>query len=372
MDGDPAKPSALPASTRSAVLDTFRAVAVLMVLGRHLLNVNRGMSPALSDILSRWQMFGWMGVDLFFVLSGFLVSGLLFSEHQQHGTLQPWRFLGRRGFKIYPGFYLLLVVTWFWVGDQVPRINFLYEAVFLQNYKGMVWNHTWSLAVEEHFYFGLTALLWGLARFREGGNPFRDLPRICVAILALVFALRLREYSLHPRGYLLLPTHYRIDALLFGVLLAYYWAYERPRFARWVRQSMRLLVFASGIFLLPAFIFRVEDSFIVNTIGLTLNYLGFGGLTMAALVTFQERPIPRIFLPLAKMGYFSYSIYLWHSAVAFLTARHLPPHIGWPATIAVYLVGSVLLGVAAAKLIEIPFLRLRERLLPSRTPARSA
>ena len=366
------EPLPASASPRSEVLDAFRAVAVLMVLGRHLMNVERGMPPALSAVLSEWERFGWMGVDLFFVLSGFLVSGLLFTEYQRHRGLRPWRFLGRRGFKIYPGFYLLLIVTWFWVGDQVPRINFLYEAVFLQNYKGMVWNHTWSLAVEEHFYFGLAALLWALARFRGGADPFRDLPRICLGVFALVFALRLRAYSLQPRGYLLLPTHFRMDALLFGVLLAYHWSFQRARFTTWIRQSTPLLVCASGVFLLPCLLFRMENNFFVNTIGLTLNYLGFGGLIITAMVAYQDRAMPRPMALLAKMGSFSYSIYLWHSAVAFLTARHLPARIGWPATLAIYLVGSVLLGILAAKLIELPCLRLRERLLPSRVPSRPA
>jgi peptidoglycan/LPS O-acetylase OafA/YrhL len=348
------------------VLDALRAVAVVMVLGRHFLNVARGMPPGLAAVLQRWQAFGWMGVDLFFVLSGFLVSGLLFAEYRQHGRLAPWRFLGRRGFKIYPGFYLLLAVTWLCLPHQVSRAHLFYEAVFLQNYKGMVWNHTWSLAVEEHFYFGLTLLLWCLARFRGGADPFALLPRFCLFVCALVFAIRVRDFSLYPRGYLLLPTHYRIDALLFGTLLAYYWAFHRARLTEWVRRTTSLLLAGSLTFLLPCLLLRLENNFVVNTIGLTLNYLGFGGLVLLTMVAFQDRPTPRLLLPLARMGFFSYSIYLWHAGVGVVTARNLPQHIGWPATIAVYLAGSVVVGVVAAKVIELPFLRLRDRLLPSR------
>jgi peptidoglycan/LPS O-acetylase OafA/YrhL len=365
-------PTAAAAAARSQVLDAIRAIAVLMVLGRHFINVVRGIPPELSSILQRWQAFGWMGVDLFFVLSGFLVSGLLFSEYQRRGSLRPWHFLGRRGFKIYPGFYLLLVVSWFWAGGSVPPIKFVYEAVFLQNYFGMVWNHTWSLAVEEHFYLALALLLWGLARFRGGEDPFRVLPKVCLAVFALVFALRLRQFSIIPRGYLLLPTHYRLDALLFGTLLAYYWAFHRARLAEWVSRRRALLVISSLTLLLPCLTLRLENSFVVNTVGLTMNYLGFGGLVIVAMVTFQDRATPRVLIPLARIGFYSYSIYLWHSPVAVLTARHLPVHIGWPATLAVYLVGSVLVGIAAALLVELPFLRLRDRLLPSRTPPATA
>src|SRR5262249_60135649 len=100
---------------------------------------------------------GWMGVDLFFVLSGFLVSGVLFREYQRHQGLQVGRFLARRGFKIYPGFYLLLLATWAMGASAGPRgaittPQLLREAFYLQSYVPGFWSHTWSLAVEEHFY----------------------------------------------------------------------------------------------------------------------------------------------------------------------------------------------------------------------------
>ncbi len=87
---------------RNQTLDVLRAVAVLLVFSRH------------STGALLVSHLGWVGVDLFFVLSGFLVSGLLFREYQQDGQLLPGRFLIRRGFKIYPQFYLLVVVTIFW------------------------------------------------------------------------------------------------------------------------------------------------------------------------------------------------------------------------------------------------------------------
>ena len=58
-----------------------------------------------------WTKVGWIGVDLFFVLSGFLISGLLFTEYQRHGSIDFWRFILRRGLKIWPAYYLLLAVT---------------------------------------------------------------------------------------------------------------------------------------------------------------------------------------------------------------------------------------------------------------------
>src|SRR6266851_2933114 len=80
---------------RNPALDALRGAAVLVVFSRHIA----------FPIIGR---FGWVGVDLFFVLSGFLVSGLLFREFQRTGHVQPGRFLIRRAFKIYPQFYFMI------------------------------------------------------------------------------------------------------------------------------------------------------------------------------------------------------------------------------------------------------------------------
>ena len=69
------------------------------------------MPHVLRPFVQRWVNFGWVGVDLFFVLSGFLVSGLLFQEYQRHGKIRVGRFLIRRGFKIYPSFYVFIAAV---------------------------------------------------------------------------------------------------------------------------------------------------------------------------------------------------------------------------------------------------------------------
>jgi peptidoglycan/LPS O-acetylase OafA/YrhL len=84
---------------RNKRLDILRCVAVVLVLGRH------------GVIDGVWKETGWAGVDLFFVLSGFLISGLLFSEYKKKQSIDLPRFFIRRGFKIYPAFYLMLLTT---------------------------------------------------------------------------------------------------------------------------------------------------------------------------------------------------------------------------------------------------------------------
>jgi|SRR6266849_5526962 len=92
-------------------LDLLRALAVLLVLGRHTPPPEPGVLAPLRVLGKIWYESGWIGVDLFFVLSGFLISGLFFREFRRHGDVRVWRFLVRRGFKIYPPFYAMLLAT---------------------------------------------------------------------------------------------------------------------------------------------------------------------------------------------------------------------------------------------------------------------
>ncbi len=128
-------------------IDFLRGIAILLVLCRHISYI-----PIL-------KFGGWIGVDLFFVLSGYLVSKLLFHEYIKFGKINTKRFLIRRGFKIYPLFYSLTIITLltnYFLGDiphiKRPELNTtLNEIFFIQNYSFGLWAHTWSLAVEEHF-----------------------------------------------------------------------------------------------------------------------------------------------------------------------------------------------------------------------------
>ncbi len=86
---------------RNPSLDVLRCIAILLVVGFHMDSVGYRL----------WSRAGWIGVDLFFVLSGFLVSGLLFTDYKTHGRIDWKRFLLRRGLKIWPSFYVFLGVT---------------------------------------------------------------------------------------------------------------------------------------------------------------------------------------------------------------------------------------------------------------------
>ncbi len=153
-------------------LDLLRLLAVVAVLGHHMEAPPEETPRLVKAGLDAWMHGGGLGVDLFFVLSGFLVSGLLFSEYKRHGNLSVKQFYLRRGWKIYPAFYCLLAVSyvchWLVVGTKMRDRPFFTELLFIQCYQQAYWNHTWTLAVEEHFYILLPLLLLLLVRATPG------------------------------------------------------------------------------------------------------------------------------------------------------------------------------------------------------------
>jgi peptidoglycan/LPS O-acetylase OafA/YrhL len=363
-----------PATERSRAIDILRALAIVFVLGRHMDACPAETSRLLSKVTHLWERGGWVGVDLFFVLSGFLVSGLLFREHARHGRISLKSYFIRRGFKIYPAFWLMTVTTVVVLvasGQPFKRLAVPCEFLFLQNYGPALWGHTWSLAVEEHFYFFLVLLLLGLSARPPSPKPFRVLPVVFVAIAVTCLALRLAAWAALPRfvdKLSLYPTHLRMDSLFAGVLASYYYhAHHEALMAGARRWRWGLLAAGLALFV-PAFLLPLSTTPFIHTFGLTLLYLGGVALLLALLAL---RP-PANFLTsaLAYVGSHSYSIYLWHVP---LTVWLVPELAGggraggfWFLYFTVYFLGSIGVGILLANLIEFPLLRLRDRWCPSR------
>lgn len=367
------RPSSLQ---RFAHLDLLRFVAIFLVLGHHQY-LDAAIPPtAWTWVAQTWYRGGWIGVDLFFVLSGFLVTALLLREHQRHGTVRIGRFLARRGLKIYPAFYALLattVVVTILRDGWIDWREVLSEALFVQNYGPYLWDHTWSLAVEEHFYLGLALIVAYRVR-RHSTRPFDGLPRVVLGLAVLILCSRLLTAWLGPifsfRAHLA-PTAARLDSLAFGALLAYgYLLADRV----WIARGRRFgpaLVLAGCIGLLPAFVWGLDDHRAVSAVGFSVFYLAGGALVWAAVCL--ERPLSACLRPLARLGRHSYSIYLWHIPVQHWLMPPLAERLGLPAhhgaMTLLYVLVSLAGGVLMARAIEIPVLRLRDRWWPSRSGA---
>ena len=356
-------------------LDLLRAVAVILVIGNHSAICPPETSAVFNQITGIWYRGGWAGVDLFFVLSGFLIGGLLFSEYKKRGTIDIKRFLVRRSFKIYPAFWFLILTTFLinaLTGKPNVQADFLSEILFIQNYYPGIWAHTWSLAVEEHFYIFLS-LLFGVFLYldkKTGDNPFDFIPKIFVLLAVVCLALRYFTdiYSGFSYEVNVEQTHLRIDSLFYGVFLSYLWNFRGLSENDWLRKNKLLVGMAGVCCFIPAFIFDLFETFLLETFGLTMLYFGGGFLLLALLKS--DLGASRLLRGLARIGKYSYSIYLWN----------LPMHAGlmkftdfaaehWFLYAFIYWSGTFVLGIGTAKLIEYPVLKLRDRLMPSNISA---
>jgi peptidoglycan/LPS O-acetylase OafA/YrhL len=350
---------------RNVGLDILRFLAVILVIARHLY-----LPSNTHFVLKNLAAGGWVGVDLFFVLSGFLVSSILFREYQKHGSVDLKRFFIRRAFKIYPQFWILLAFTL--ILRELHQLSFswqqlLGEILFLQNYLGGLWNHTWSLAVEEHFYIGLGILIICLIS-KNSVNPFRHIPIIFLSIGTTCLSFRVLNLFLHPNyahDTYLFHTHIRIDSLMFGVLISYLWNFHELE--NKLSKFPSYIFMATGVLLLsPAFLFELETNKWISVAGVILFYLGAGCLLIAALRYKSTNSLGlRV---IAGLGAASYPIYLWHMPVATWGYMLIKKIIGLD-TYFLYLlnalIGAFVFGWLLNRLIETPILSIRDRLFPA-------
>lgn len=356
-------------------LDVLRGVAVLLVLIHHLL-IHPTMRPlysSLYDVLNRVKHGGWVGVDLFFVLSGFLISGILFRQYQRTGHIQPGRFLIRRGFKIYPAFWVLTATTvaWFWFSEHKFSLNrTLMELAFLQNYFWGLYDHTWSLAVEEHCYIGICLIFTLLARTGQGSaNPFRWLPAIVIVTSVGVLAFRIWNVpAVIPKNLMsvLGYTHLRCDTFLIGTLVGYAFYFSEGRFLAFCQRfHAACLVLGTACFI-PAF-YLPRTLPISFTWIFTLNAIGGALLLMGALGS-RGKPSLGASL-LATIGEHSYSIYLWHILVSktwlLIVIKIYRIPVDLISLTILSLMTSIIAGILSSYLIEKPALKLRDRWFPA-------
>jgi peptidoglycan/LPS O-acetylase OafA/YrhL len=353
---------------REIELDFVRGVAILMVLTFH---YQRFDPLPLPHPLRVVMSFGWTGVDLFFVLSGFLVGGLMMKEWKATGGVETGRFLKRRAFKIWPSYYLfLLVATLLHVR---PLKEFFWQNLFnVQNYIFSSLSHTWSLAVEEQFYLGLAALmaLWTWRKWRSGP--------LLATCLGLAVAVEIERAVLLLHGRMVYYyTHTRIDAMLLGVALAA----TRQFYPAWFQRvrSMRLvqmvLVVLALVGLYWCSLSGIEAERMPQPWLITIVDYGCAALLLLLYTpSVSGEPVRShgwLYRAVARLGIYSYGIYLWHISaerpVDWVLA-HSPRAMVPAVSLALPFVLAVVMGVVATKAVELPALRLRERLVPSRVP----
>lgn len=351
------------------------------------------IAPSLAGVFAPlaglWYRVGWAGVDLFFVLSGFLVSGLLFAEFKRAGRVNVGRFLVRRSFKICPAYFAYLAMVGTWIGLQQWRgvsgadvANLWPNLLQVQNYFGTPRIHTWSLAVEEHFYLagaGLAAFVLVQARI---GYLRKFFPMIAIAGLVAVAWVRHSGFASAGRGSLnLLATHLRFDGLLVGSLVAYFSHFKPSRLLVATRFPL-LCVVAGFIMAAPTLLLTPDHSALSAGAGLGIMYLGFALIMLGVLGLERRVGWQNVFAAtpvrgIAGIGLFSYGIYLWHIDLAqvpmkktgaLALAAGIPESVTWLAITMAYVALAAGAGALMSRLIEMPFLALRDRWYPSKAP----
>ncbi len=292
-------------------LDTLRGIAILSVVLNHGLYWDLGPHGGESAALERVShvfSFGWLGVNLFFVLSGFLITGILLDTRERK---HYWKnFYIRRMLRILP----LFVVTLVWL-SMMFHITWGYVALCLLNLAnlklyfglgGSDYGPLWSLAVEEQFYL---AWPWLVRRLR-----LRGLAYVCVAMLVVCPVLRyLSQVGRLPLGDPHTMTWLIGDNLAIGGLIAVFLRsrYATLQNARWLTAGLLgvggvLLGMGGALHLLsrttPAGAAFQSEPF---------NLL-FAGLVMVALLCGDGRRVLWWTAPLRFLGYISYGLYLFH------------------------------------------------------------
>jgi peptidoglycan/LPS O-acetylase OafA/YrhL len=336
-------------------LDGLRGIAILAVLAVH------------TNHLFGWSLLpgGNIGVDIFFTLSGYLITRLLLEERTRTGTISLWNFYWRRILRLIPA--LLIVVTvLFFVADlvfpaseaeqthQAIPIALVYASDLAMAFSWKVplgaLQHTWSLAIEEHFYLLWPPMLIMAIKFRLTGR------KLLVGVLILALAAATERFLLSVSGASALRTYYGIDGRADGLLIgcavgiAVTWGFAR---------SFRL-------FSLPLVILLVLMASATNY---STPFMHYGGFTLVAiatailLVNITSEPSTTLsrmleFSPLVWIGKISYGIYLWHYPV-FRAVGHL--QMDWSLKLLIGIAVTFSLSGASYYLIEKPALRLKSR-----------
>ena len=354
-------------------LDGLRAIAFLSVFFHHY----------------GYMTFGWFGVDCFFVLSGFLITGILFDTVDQPHRVR--NFYVRRTLRIFPLFYAVfavLLLAYPLVHWQWDRRWLLWPAYFanfigffphvpidlatanvlngvLPTRSGFVLNlgHFWSLCVEEQFYLVWPSIVFFVRRRRP-------LLWICAAAIVICPMLRILALTSFPArwletGVLLRGTPFRLDTLLFGAAAAL--LYRGPHRARLLAIARPLAWAAALLFVValrpPYLLVTAFAGQFIETIGLSLVALLSTGVVLRLLTPASRLYRPFCSRPLRWVGRISYGAYVFHDIPHSVYSRLTYPHRG--GTMLVALAGTLLLASASYRFLETPFLRLKDRLSPA-------
>lgn len=348
-------------------LDLLRALAVVWVMLFHSFLVG-----GLGEDFAWLSRFGWAGVDMFFVLSGFLIGSQWLTPMAQGQPPRFAAFYARRAWRVLPAFLVVLAVyvavpAWREAPGMQPWWQFATFTVnLLIDYsRNQAFSHAWSLCVEEHFYLVFPLLALALSRRATLTRTLSICIGLALAGIALRTGIWLRDDAADPaRAWfvedLYYPTWTRLDGLLAGVGLALVKVW-RPAWwdALMARGTQALLM---GLTLLAAalWLFRDRTGLVANAVGWPLLSLGMAGLVAAGAS--PRSWSGRWELPgIRWVAAISYSLYLSHKLVMHAVEQALPASITGVPRFGAFALAIVVVGAALHYLVERPGLQWRDR-----------
>jgi peptidoglycan/LPS O-acetylase OafA/YrhL len=340
----------LSSTDRISSLDIFRAIAIIAVIFYH---------------FHHRLPYGMLGVDLFFVISGLLVGGILTKEFLTYKKINMPRFLLQRGFKIWPSYYFFLafgsILAFIFYRNShpdhiIPWYDMPRYLLFYQNYVDLPvhwsFDHVWSLCVEEHFYILLPTCFIIIQVFVPEKNRVKAL--YTLVVLAIIAGIAFKYFSwFHTvKQDTYTGTHNRIDALAWGVLLNLVLSQfgERLKQVKWL---YLLSLVGLILFLMILHHAKVTDSEVYHNIVMrSLIPPCFFMLILGVYYLDFSR-----FYFLRTVGYLSYNLYLWHPIFVNVVSDYVSPgRLG----LIVYLFVLTLMAALATLLVEEPFLKMRK------------
>lgn len=366
---------------RYPALDGIRAVAILLVLGRHAtLPLDGSAAVAGFDASALWVFLrnGWLGVDLFFVLSGFLIARTLRREWDGGWrTGLPLSYMKRRMLRTFPLYYAVILLCLFGLfpGYSIdvdrPAYELAVHVVFLQDYLGtQLLTPLWSLATEEKFYLlapFLAILLWR--------SPSAERRVILLGtLIALSVGARILSWMLTaPENYTAFfwqvraPFHGCLDGLLIGVLC--FELHRLPSARAWIRRwalPSFVVAVSGGLVLLLSAEWAVPGTLGATVIVIALFSVLCGLAVLAALELEGRVAVVLGSVPLRLLAKLSYALYLAHFTTIELATRmagldQTTTGAAVALFVSVYVGLSFLYAILLHLLVERPFLRLKAR-----------
>ena len=349
--------AAAEGSTRNAHLDFLRAIAIISVVLYHVVPMGPIQLPFVRQITDQGQY----GVDLFFILSGWLIGGLYWREHAKFGRVNIRLFLLRRWIRTIPPYLVALLLAWLAAYASRKEPFDLGYLLFAQNYYRVIpfFLVSWSLCIEEHFYV-FAALALSLAAQRRIATHL-----LLGSLVVMPCVFRCIESSdglAGDFGYQRTATHFRLEGLAAGFWLSYC-HYMCPLAWSRIKGASRLL-------LVPAVGFVLAMMFIPALVMYRFGILALSlSLAVFLVVAINRPPGPFVSHPWVRnIALSSYSVYLTHALMVHV-GRQLSERVTWLPSIAYYPLTLLLIGVAGTifyLFVEQPSLSIRDRLAPRR------